>query len=57
MPDGTGSVYGDTDWTWWYWVIISWYCLVLGDGDGGAGSLSFFLPKYIEISGKSVGCY
>ena len=43
--------------TWWYWVIISWYCLVLGDGDGGAGSLSFFLPKYIEISGKSVGCY
>ena len=30
--------------TWWYWVILSWFCLVLGD----AGQHTDFMPVYIE---------
>ena len=29
---------------WWYWVIISWYCLVLVV----EGQHSAFMPVYIE---------
>ena len=36
--------------TWWYWVNINWYCLVL------SGTMAF-MPVYIEKSGDLVGCH
>ena len=32
---------------WWYWVSITWYCLVLS----GTRSYKAFMPVYIEKSG------
>ena len=53
MPDGTGSVYGDTD---WYLVVLSHYKLLLL-GTWYRVSLMLFMPVNIEKSGDLVGCY
>ena len=39
--------------TWWYWVSMTWYCLIL-DGTGLVWAL---MPVYIEKSGDLAGCY
>ena len=39
--------------TWWNWVSITWYCLVLS----GNGLVWAFMPVYIEKSGDLDGCY
>ena len=65
---GTGSVEGATGLflvvlgqygmvlvgTWWYWVSVTWYCLVLS----GTGLVQgFHACIYIENSGDLVGCH
>ena len=40
--------------TWWYWVSISWYCLVLSGTQGQHGA---FMPVYFKQSGGLVRCY